>query len=229
MFAYFMVLLVVGTSAQRPTVRQGPLSYVQARNAFARARLYLQERLPDRQTNITDPETSKQFNFGILAGVTLALVKAFYATTSEYDPLRVLQKSVPESWEDYNAVSRSVNAILAEANAKIRPITTLIDTLCPTTVTVEACNHEVHERVIHSTYLGHRAKFLLQLGRAAATINRKAKLLDNVAAKNNAVPYLFKLVVSTPFEVFIAELTRAYEFIRPRKLKYRRSHFASQQ
>ncbi|CAH2239653.1 jg20588 [Pararge aegeria aegeria] len=121
MWGLFVLLAVGGASALRSSSAAIP-PYVQARSAFTHSRLYLQQKVPHDRNSYGNSNTRNHLAMGIVVAVTAAIAKNSSEGGTEYDALSILDETVPQVWENYNEVSKGVNQILAEAHAKIQPI-----------------------------------------------------------------------------------------------------------
>ncbi|XP_026484828.2 uncharacterized protein LOC113392549 [Vanessa tameamea] len=218
MLGLVSILLVVGVHAVvgSPGLRATSPPYVQSKASFQSAKLYLQENIPYDNRNITNPEFRRHAAYGMIAAVTGKLVEAYHKNAKEYDPLKVLNDNVPVIWQNYNGeASKPVNSILAEAQAGIQPVTSLIDVLCLSTDDIDACNVEVEAKVAAGgDFLRNRANMLLQLGVVSDIIRNHRNEINDVAANDQQVPYLIHNVNSREYTSFVIELNKLYGLLR---------------
>ncbi|CAH2239652.1 uncharacterized protein LOC120637838 [Pararge aegeria] len=214
MWGLFVLLAVGGASALRSSSAAIP-PYVQARSAFTHSRLYLQQKVPHDRNSYGNSNTRNHLAMGIVVAVTAAIAKNSSEGGTEYDALSILDETVPQVWENYNEVSKGVNQILAEAHAKIQPITSLIDALCRTTDSVEMCNMQVNERVSNSDgYIKRRAKLLVALGRVSNLLTKREKELNHMAKGFTSIPYLLQQLEKPTFKNLLRELGDVYILLR---------------
>ncbi|XP_047537005.1 uncharacterized protein LOC125071001 [Vanessa atalanta] len=217
MLGLVSILLVVGVHAAvgNPSLRSSP-PYVQSKASFQSAKLYLKENIPYDNRNITHPEFRRHAGYGMIAAVTSKLVEAHLKNVKEYDPLKVLDDNVPVIWQNYNGeASKPVNSMLAEAQAGIQPVTTLIDALCLSTDDIDACNDEVESKVAAGgDFLRNRANMLLQLGVVSDIIRNHANEINDVVSNDQQIPYLLHNVNSRAYNSFVVELTKLYGLLR---------------
>ncbi|XP_046975753.1 uncharacterized protein LOC124541884 [Vanessa cardui] len=217
MLGLVSILLVVGVHAAvgSPALTANP-PYVQSKASFQSAKLYLQENIPYDNRNITNPEFRRHAAYGMIAAVTSKLIEAYLKNPKEYDPLKVLNDNVPLIWQNYNSeASKPVNRILAETQAAIQPVTTLIDSLCASSDDIDACNKEVEGKVaVGGDFMRNRANLLLQLGKISDILRSHASEINDVASKDQQIPYLIHNVNSRSYTSLIVELTKLYGYLR---------------
>ncbi|XP_050356806.1 uncharacterized protein LOC126777700 [Nymphalis io] len=218
MLGLVSILLIVGAHAAvgNQNLQLNAPPYVQSRSSFQSAKFYLQQNIPYDTRNITNPEYRRHAGFGMLAAITKKLIEAYIKNVKTYDPLKVLSENVPVVWNNYNdEASKPLNSILAEAQAGIQPVTSLIDALCLSTNDVESCNAEVEKKVASSgDFLKNRANLLLQLGKVSDIVRIHANELNEVVSRDQQIPYLIHNVNTRAYTVFVKELTKAYELLR---------------
>ncbi|XP_023948709.1 uncharacterized protein LOC112053506 [Bicyclus anynana] len=213
-----LVLLVAGAHALRPDDADIP-PYVQARAAFTHSRLYLQESAPQESKDITSPLSRRHVAFGILVAVTGTIAEK-YEEDGKDKYLDIMDEQVPYAWQNYETVARNVNQILAEANAKIQPITSLIDAICRN-LDIEKCNIQVNERITNSdAFTKHRAKLLIALGRVSQILTKHEDELNQVSKTFKVVPYLLQNFQTMSYNQFIKELHNVYVMLRKSRLRH---------
>ncbi|CAG9575493.1 unnamed protein product [Danaus chrysippus] len=187
-----------------------PPPYLQSKYEFAKAATYLQQQLPFYNLS----EQNKEF--GVIVRIISELAYGIRPQNppQRYMPYKILDDYLPKAWTEYKFIDNKTREFVLDAESKIMPMTSTLDTKCKAMRDIDVCNKMAANIIKRKVYLQPHANLLLQLGRVSKNFNAFSNTLDVLSLERQQIPFLKHHLEDSHIRHYIKELYKTYSLIK---------------